>query len=462
MEKKSSSKRPHCLVLTYPLQGHINPMLQFSKLLENQGVRITLVTTLSFYSKLQSVASSIAIETISDGFDKGGAEEAGGLKTYLDKFWQVGSETFAQLLEKLGESKDDQVDCVVYNACLPWALDVAKRFGIVGASYLTQNMSVNSIYYHLHLGKLQVPLTQHEISLPALPKLHPQDMPSFFFDGDHTSLDFVLGQFSNIHKADWVLCNTFHELDQEIVDWGVKIWPKLKTIGPNIPTFFLDKRCENDQDYGITQYKSEEYCMEWLDGKPKGSVVYVSFGSMVALSEEKMEEIASCLRECSSYYFLWVVRASEETKLPKDFQKRTEKGLVVTWCSQLKVLAHEAVGCFVTHCGWNSTLETLCLGVPTVAVPFWSDQNTNAKFIADVWKIGIRTSTEDKKVLLRESLKHCIEEIMDRDNEMKTNGLKWRSSALRAVSEGGSSYENIVEFTSSLSLQKLHGSSKFV
>ncbi|XP_014506196.1 UDP-glycosyltransferase 74G1 [Vigna radiata var. radiata] len=452
MEKKSISRRAHCLVLIYPVQGHINPMLQFSKLLEHQGVRVTLVTTLSYYKNLQSVPPSIAIETISDGFDNG-ISDAEEFKAYLERFWQVGPETFAQLLEKLGESKEDDddehVDCVVYDSCLPWALDVAKRFGIVAASYLTQSMSVNSIYYHLLLGKLKAPLTQHEIFLPSLPKFHLQDMPSFFFDEDHTVLDFGVAQFSNIHKADWILCNTFYELDQEIVDWAVKIWPNLKTIGPNVPSFFLDKRCENDEDYGVTMYKSEEYCMEWLNDKPKGSVVYVSFGSMVKLGEEQMEEIACCLRECSSY-FLWVVRASEETKLPKDFEKKTDKGLIVTWCSQLKVLAHEAVGCFVTHCGWNSTLETVCLGVPTVAIPCWSDQNTNAKYIADVWKIGIRASTDEKKVVHAESLEHCIKEIMERNKEMKNNAIRWKTLALRAVSEGGSSYENIIQFTNSL------------
>ncbi|XP_027925102.1 UDP-glycosyltransferase 74G1-like [Vigna unguiculata] len=448
MEKKSISRRAHCLVLIYPIQGHINPMLQFSKLLEHEGVRVTLVTTLSYCNNLQTVPPSIAIETISDGFEND-TREGGELKGYLDRFWQVGPRSFAQLLQKLGEAEEDVVDCVVYDSCIPWALDVSKGFGIVASSYLTQSMSVNSIYYHVLLGNLKVPLTQDQIFLPSLPELHLRDMPSFFFDEDHTVLDFGVAQFSNIHKADWLLCNTFYELDPEVVDWAVKIWPNLKTIGPNIPSFFLDKRCENDEDYGVTQYKSEEHCMEWLDDKPKGSVVYVSFGSMVKLGEEQMEKIAWCLRECSSY-FLWVVRASEETKLPKDFERKTEKGLVVKWCSQLKVLAHEAVGCFVTHCGWNSTLETLCLGVPTVAVPCWSDQNTNAKYVADVWKIGIRASTDENNVVDGESLKHCVEEIMERNNEMKNNAIRWKTLAVRAVSEGGSSYENIIQFTNSL------------
>ncbi|WVZ15392.1 hypothetical protein V8G54_012958 [Vigna mungo] len=443
--------RAHCLVLAYPAQGHINPILQFSKLLQRQGVRITLVTTRFYYNTLKTVPPSIVVETISDGFDNGGPKEAGGFKAYLARFWQVGPLTFSELLEKLDGSKDDDdhVDCIVYDTFFNWAPEIAKRFGIVVAAYLTQNMVVNNIYYHVHLGKLQVPLKEHEFSLPAMPKLYLEDMPSFFFGEDFTFLDFLVSQFSTIEKADWILCNTFYELDEEIADWIVKVWPQFKTIGPNIPSFFLDKQWEDDQDYGVTEFKIEE-CMEWLDDKPKGSVVYVSFGSLASFGEEQMEEVACCLRECSSY-FLWVVRASEETKLPKDFERKTDKGLVVTWCSQLKVLAHEAVGCFMTHCGWNSTLETLCLGVPTISIPYWSDQSINAKLLSEVWKIGTRALVDEKKVVQRETLKHCINEIMNGSKEMKNNAIRWRTSAVRAVTEGGSSYENVKEFVNNLS-----------
>ncbi|KAK7381289.1 hypothetical protein VNO78_33863 [Psophocarpus tetragonolobus] len=451
MEKKIIARRPHCLVLPHPAQGHINPMLQFSKLLEHQGVRITLVTTRSYYNNLQKVPPSISIETISDGFDKGGVSEAGSLTVYMQSFLQVGPQTLGELLEKLGQS-GDTVDCVIYDSFLPWALDVSKRFGIVGAAYFTQNMTVSNIYYHVHLGKLQPPLTEDEISLPAMPKLQHKDMPSFFFTYGRNQFmfDLVVAQFSNIDKADWILCNIFHELEKEVVDWVTKIWPRFRSIGPNIPSVFLDKSGQDDQDYEFTQFKGED-CMEWLNTKPKGSVVYVSFGTMFALGETQMEEVASCLRECSSY-FLWVVKASEDNRLPKDFEKKTEKGLVVTWCSQLNVLAHEAIGCFVTHCGWNSTLETLCLGVPIIAMPFYSDQLTNAKLLTDVWKMGIRAPIDDDKIVQRGALRDCIREVMESEKgkEIKSNATQWKTLAVKATTQGGSSHRNILEFANSL------------
>ncbi|WVY94349.1 hypothetical protein V8G54_033437 [Vigna mungo] len=151
-------------------------------------------------------------------------------------------------------------------------------------------MVVNNMYYHVHLGKLQVPLKENEFSFPAMPKLYLEDMPSFFFGEDLIFLDFEVSQFSSIHEADWILCNTFYERHKEVL-------PQFKTIGPNIPSFFLDKRWEDDQDYGATEFKSEE-CMEWLDDMPKGSVVYVSFGSVASFRDKKMEEIACCLRDC--------------------------------------------------------------------------------------------------------------------------------------------------------------------
>ncbi|KAK7381288.1 hypothetical protein VNO78_33862 [Psophocarpus tetragonolobus] len=451
MEKKSIARKPHCLVLPFQSQGHVNPMLQFSKLLDRHGVKITLVTTRSYYHNLQNVPPSIATESISDGFDKGWISEGESFKAYSDKLWQVGSQTLADLIEKL-DKLGDHVDCVIYDSFFPWALDVAKRFGIVGVAYLTQNMTVNSIYYHVHLGKLQVPLKESEISLPNLPTLQHEDMPSFFFTykEDPSLFDFFVAQFSNIDKADWILCNIFYELDKEIVDWFMEIWPKFRSVGPSIPFFFLDKQYEDDQDYGITNFKRDK-CIEWLDDKPKGSVIYVSFGSIASFSEEQMHELACCLTECT-YHFLWVVRGNEETKLPKDFKKRIENGLVVTWCFQLKVLAHEAIGCFVTHYGWNSTLETLCLGVPTIGIPYWSDQSTNAKLMTNVWKIGLKAPIDDNKIVRREDLKHCIKEIMENEKgkEMKSNAIQWKTSILKAISNGGSSHNNILEFRNSL------------
>jgi len=155
----------------------------------------------------------------------------------------------------------------------------------------------------------------------------------------------------------------------------------------------------------------------------------------------------------SNRCFLWIVRASEEVKLPKSFVEETsEKGLVVRWCSQLEVLAHEAVGCFVTHCGWNSTLEALSFGVPMVAVPQWSDQSTNAKYIMDVWKIGLKALVDEKGLVKRDALEHCVREIMEgeRGKEIKKNACKWRKLAKEAVDEGGSSDKNIEDFVAKL------------
>ncbi|KAB1223562.1 UDP-glycosyltransferase 74F2 [Morella rubra] len=365
MEKETKAYRAHCLVLAFPSQGHINPMFEFAKRLEHKRVKVTLVTT-SFFSKtIHKEACSMALETISDGYDEGGRQQAESIAVYWERFRQVGSQTLSELVERLSSS-GCPVDCIVYDAFLPWPLDIAKKFGLVGAVFFTQSCVVNSIYYHVHKGELKLPLSEPEIFLPGLPPLEPQDMPSFIYDwGSYPGgLDMLVNQFANIDKADWVLLNTFYELEQEVVDWMTKIWP-LRTIGPTLPSMFLDKRLEDDDAYGFSIFKpNTDACMKWLNGRPKGSVVYVSFGSMAVLEVEQMQELAWGLRMSNSS-FLWVVRASEETKLPEKFIEETsEKGLVVHWCPQLEVLSHEAVGCFLTHCGWNSTLEALSLGVP--------------------------------------------------------------------------------------------------
>ncbi|KAL7201240.1 hypothetical protein ACSBR1_033031 [Camellia fascicularis] len=315
MESENKAYRVHCLILPYPLQGHINPMLQFSKRVKSKQIKVTLVATRHMFNTTiseQAVAvPTIPVETISDGYDQ----------------------------------------------------------GII-----------------------------------------------------------------------------------KVVDWMAKFLP-LRTIGPTIPSMFLDKRLQDDTEYGLSIFKPNTgTCMNWLEERPNGSVVYVSFGSLAELGVDQMEELAWGLGD-SNYHFLWVVGSKEEAKLPKDFVRETsEKGLVVSWCPQLQVLAHKAVGCFVTHCGWNSTLEALSLGVPMVAMPQWTDQSTNAKYVMDVWRMGLRVRCNDKGIVRREEIEHCVREVMEgeRGKEMKRNAIKWSELAKEAVGEGGSSDRNIHEIVAKL------------
>ena len=238
------------------------------------------------------------------------------------------------------------------------------------------------------------------------------------------------------------------------VNWISKILP-LRTIGPTIPSMYLDKRIQGDNQYGLSfSNPNSEKCMNWLNSCPKQSVVYVSFGSLVEVEAEQIEEVACGLKR-SECHFLWVVRASETNKLPKGFVDETcEKGLVISWCPQLEVLANDAVGCFVTHCGWNSTLEALSMGVPMVAIPQWSDQSTNAKYVMDVWKVGLRAEADEKGIVRQEELEKCVKEIMEeeRGKEMRMNAIKLSGLAKKTVDQGGTSDKNIDEFIAKLGI----------
>ncbi|XP_052187965.1 flavonol 7-O-beta-glucosyltransferase UGT74F1-like [Diospyros lotus] len=461
MAERIMREKAHCLVLPLPLQGHINPMLQFSKRLQSKGAKVTLVTTRFIFNKTMNQAaagrpfSSLAVDTISDGFDDGGLAQAGSPTEYFYRFQQVGSETLAELVEKC-RSSGSPVDCIVYDPFLTWALEVAGNLGLVAGAFFTQSCAVDSVYFHVHNGKLKLPVPAgSEIFLPGLPALQVSDLPSFVADPESRplALEVAVNQFSGLAgKPEWLLCNTFHKLEEEVVDSMSKMMP-LRTIGPTVPSMYLDKQLQEDTDYGLSLFKpNTDACMKWLDERPNGSVVYASFGSMAVPGAEQMEEVALGLKASKSH-FLWVVRATEQAKLPGKFVEETsEMGLVVSWCPQLEVLAHRAVGCFVTHCGWNSTLEALSLGVPMVAVPQWSDQPTNAKCVMDLWGVGLRAQPDENGVVRRGEIERCIREVMEGETgkEARRNAAKWRELAIEAVGEGGSSDRNIEEFVSSL------------
>lgn len=228
-----------------------------------------------------------------------------------------------------------------------------------------------------------------------------------------------------------------------------------KMIGPMVPSAYLDGRIKGDKGYGASLWKPlGEECINWLEAKPPQSVVYISFGSMVSLTAEQMEEVACGLKE-SGVSFLWVLRESEQSKLPCGYREMIgEKGLIVTWCNQLELLAHKSIGCFVTHCGWNSTLESLSLGVPVVCLPQWADQLPDAKFLEEVWEVGVRPKEDEKGVVRREefveSLKVVMMEEGERSQGIRRNASKWKKLAREAVGEGGTSDMHINDFVDQL------------
>ncbi|XP_022722111.1 UDP-glycosyltransferase 74F2-like [Durio zibethinus] len=457
---ESKGYNGHVLVVPFPTQGHINPMLQFSKRLLSKGIKATLAITLFIYKSINHESSaSVQIDTISDGCDQGGFAEADGVQDYIKRLETVGSKTLAELILKHKESSNP-VDCIAYDAAMPWALDVAKQFGLITAPFFTQMCAVDYIYYNVHHGLLSLPVSSTPVSLPGLPLLEHGDLPSFLCSSEGSYAAYLkraLNQFSNLDKADCILVNTFYNLEDEVVDSMSKVCPLL-TIGPTVPSIYLDKRIPDDKNYGVNLFTLDySTSINWLSSKPPGSVIYVAFGSVTCLNNEQMEEVAWGLKQ-SNCYFLWVVRATEEEKLPKEFKEETvDKGLIVNWSPQLEVLSNEAVGCFLTHSGWNSTTEALSLGVPMVAMPQWTDQPTNAKFVEDIWKMGVRVKANNDGIASREQIASCIMQVMEgaRGREMKENAKKWRDLAVEAMSKGGSSDKNIDEFVSKLTDKNL-------
>lgn len=228
------------------------------------------------------------------------------------------------------------------------------------------------------------------------------------------------------------------------------------TVGPTIS--LIPDRQQNLEKEECRNYLFEtnkEVCLKWLDERETDSVVYVSYGSFATLKEEQMEEVAQGIAS-SNCNFLWVVRDEEDSKLPEDFKSKTsDRGLIINWCPQLDVLGHRAVACFMTHCGWNSTLEALTAGVPMIAMPWAIDQTNNAKFVEDVWKAGVRVKVNENGIVGREEIEHCIRQITtetEKGKELRRNAMKWKELAKQAVSEGGSTDRNIEEFASKLML----------
>ena len=187
--------------------------------------------------------------------------------------------------------------------------------------------------------------------------------------------------------------------------------------------------------------------MAWLDSQAPNSVLYVSFGSVVVMTKAEVMEFWHGLVD-SKKHFLWAIRTdlfvngdnSNRQILAELAEATAERGCIVGWVPQEEVLSHRAVGGFLTHSGWNSTLESLVAGVPMICWPYFADQQINSRYVGEIWKCGI----DMKDVCDRKVVQKVVNDLMvDRREEHMRSIAEMCELAKESVSEGGLSYCNL-------------------
>lgn len=194
-------------------------------------------------------------------------------------------------------------------------------------------------------------------------------------------------------------------------------------------------------------------CEAWLDQQRPNSVVYVAFGSLTTFDRGQFQELALGLELCDRP-FLWVVRPdlvdAAIDAYPDGFRERVaRRGRIVGWAPQQRVLAHPSVACFMSHCGWNSTLEGVRNGLPFLCWPYFADQFLNQSYICDVWRIGSKMMPDENGIVSKEQIKSKVEELLlDEDTRERAGLLK--ELAQESARNGGSSFENLKRFADAM------------
>ncbi|PKA64516.1 UDP-glycosyltransferase 75D1 [Apostasia shenzhenica] len=470
---------PHFLILSYPAQGHINPNLRLAKRLAREAaasagrsVHITFSTAVSAHRQMfpssgadRSVEHDDGISFIpySNGYDDGFDKEKHDVGNYMTAMKRHGAETLAAIVDDLA-SGGHPVTCLIYSFFMSWAADIARDRGIPCFLHWIQPATAFAVYWHaFHDCGSAISAAAGDLSglvkLPELPPMRVRDLPSFLTltssdDPYAILLPHLREMFETLDAEAAVAKITKPRVLVNTAD--VMEAPAMASVAGSVEIAGVGPLLGDATEGSILKEDENTRYMEWLDGQAAKSVVYVSFGSMSVLKKEQMEEIKKGLR-ASGRPYLWVVRKDnrlegleleeqeeEEEQEDGEYLGEKKKGMVVEWCSQARVLAHRAVGCFVTHCGWNSTVESLIAGVPTVAVPQWTDQTTNAWLMERAWGTGVRVEVGREGTVPAEELRRCVETAMG--EEIRRKAAMWMEKVRDATREGGLSDRNVKSF----------------
>ncbi|KAF2284005.1 hypothetical protein GH714_017914 [Hevea brasiliensis] len=468
----SQKPQPHAILVPYPAQGHVSPLMQLGKLLHSRGFYITFVNTEHNHRRLirsrgQEFINGLPdfkFEAIPDGLPYTDRDATQHVPSLSDSTRKHCLAPFIELIAKLKESPDvPPITCIISDGVMAFAIDAAQHFGIPEIQFQTTSAAGFMTYLHhyelvrkgivpfkdesfLHDGTLDQTIDW----LPGMPTLKLRDMPSFIrvTDVKDIMFDFMAAESHKTLKADAIIFNTFDEFEQEVLDAiKARFHSRIYTIGPFT---LLEKGIPEGKSkaFRSSLWKEDLSCLEWLDKREPDSVVYVNYGCVTTITDKQLNEFAWGLAN-SKHPFLWIVRPDvvmgESALLPEEFYEEVkDRGLLVSWVPQDRVLQHPSVGVFLSHCGWNSTIECVSGGKPMICWPFFAEQQTNCKYACDVWKTGIELSTN----LSRDELVGVIKEVMEteRGREMRRRAVEWREKAEAATSVGGVSYNNFDRF----------------
>jgi soyasapogenol B glucuronide galactosyltransferase len=258
--------------------------------------------------------------------------------------------------------------------------------------------------------------------------------------------------------------------------FGTKCW----SLGP--VSLWANQDISDKSERGDTKVEEGEDSdlFKWLNSKKENSVIYVSFGSLNKFPLSQLIEIAHAL-EASSHDFIWVVRKNIDDKEGEDegfmeeFEKRVKESnkgyLIWGWAPQLLILENKAIGGMVTHCGWNTIVESMNVGLPMVTWPLFAEHFFNEKLVVDVLKIGVSVGAKEwrnwnefgSEVVKREEIEKAIGLVMENGKEAEEMRLRAKGlsdDAKKAILVGGSSHANLmqlIEELKSLKLQRLNG-----
>ncbi|KAJ0042061.1 hypothetical protein Pint_19020 [Pistacia integerrima] len=449
--------RPHVLVIPFPAQGHVIPFLELSHCLVKHGLRVTFVNTDHTHKRIIKALQEkkyvgddeeIGLVSIPDGLEPW--EDRNDLGKLCESLVKEMPGKLEELIQEFNNKEEDEkITSVIADVHVGMVLQVVEKLKIKRAAFLSTGVAALALYYRIPkmiddgiINKDGTTNSRHMIQLgPNMPTIGSADL--IWNIGDLITqrkiFELIVKSTEGTQMtADYLICNTTYELEPE----AFNLVPKILPIGP----LLASNRQGNSEGYF---WPEDSSCLKWLDQQQPNSVIYVAFGSFTVLDKIQFQELALGL-ELTNRPFLWVVRPDitddANEAYPGGFTGRVANhGKMVGWAPQQKVLSHPSIACFMSHCGWNSTMEGVSNGLPFLCWPYFADQFINERYIAGIWKVGLKFNKDESGIITRKEIKSKVDQVLG-DENFKAKALELQESALKSVKEGGLSNQTFKKF----------------